>query len=306
MAQSRYLPWFLYLYLIFAWGSSFFLIKQGLTAFTPFQIAGLRILIAGLVMLPFIVGRAKEVKAHEWRYILLVGLIGNAIPAFLFPYAETVLNSATAGILNTLSPLFVLLLGIMFFGLQPNLSQRLGMLVGFVGAIVLILGSGQEIDFWSNAFYSFLVVIATIGYGLSTNIMKRYLNTTPSLLATGYALFAMAIPYSIYLVGFSGIGEVFREAGDTVWIAFGSVAILAALGTALALVCFYRLVQITGPIFSSSVTYVIPIVALMWGLLDGETIYPTQYVGVALILGGVLLTNRKAKPQLTPYPKSKG
>ncbi|MEL6845548.1 MAG: DMT family transporter, partial [Bacteroidota bacterium] len=191
-------------------------------------------------------------------------------------------------------------------GLQTNVSQRLGMLVGFIGAIVLILGSGQEIDFWSNAFYSLLVVIATIGYGLSTNIMKRYLNTTPSLLATGYALFAMAIPYSIYLVGFSGIDQAFREAGDTVWIAFGSVAILAALGTAFALVCFYRLVQITGPIFSASVTYVIPIVALMWGLLDGEKIYPTQYAGVALILGGVLLTNRKAKPRLTPYPKSKG
>ncbi|MFK7924574.1 MAG: DMT family transporter [Bacteroidia bacterium] len=293
MAQSRFFPYLLYLYLILAWGSSFILIKQGLASFSPFQVAALRIVIAGLVMLPFTIGRSKEISRIEWRFILLVGLIGNAIPALLFPYAETVLNSATAGILNTLSPLFVLLIGVFFFQLKPSISQRTGMLIGFSGALVLVLGSGQEIDFWSNALYSLLVVIATIGYGLSTNIMKRYLNTTPSLLATGYALMAMAIPYTIYLLFFSGVGEVFRSAEPSVWMSFGSIAILAALGTALALVCFYRLVQITDPIFSSSVTYVIPIVAMMWGLLDGEKIYPAQYVGMALILSGVFLTNRK-------------
>ncbi len=295
MVNSKIYPYLLYLYLIFAWGSSFMLIKQGLAAFTPFQVAALRIVIAGLVMFPFTIGRSKEISPIEWRYILIVGLIGNAIPAFLFPYAETVLNSASAGILNTLSPLFVLLLGIFFFQLKPSLSQRLGMLIGFGGAVVLILGSGQDIDFWSNAFYSFLVVLATIGYGLSTNIMKRYLNHTPSLLATGYALMAMAVPYLIYLVFFSGIEETFRDAERSIWISFGSIAILAALGTAFALVCFYRLVQTTGPIFSSSVTYVIPIVAMMWGLLDGEKIYPAQYLGMALILSGVFLTNRKSK-----------
>lgn len=293
MAQSRFFPYFLYLYLVLAWGSSFILIKQGLASFSPFQVAALRIVIAALVMLPFTIGRSKEISRVEWRFILIVGLIGNAIPALLFPYAETVLNSATAGILNTLSPLFVLLLGVFFFQLKPSSSQRTGMLVGFSGAVVLVLASGQEIDFWSNAFYSFLVVIATICYGLSTNIMKRYLNTTPSLLATGYALMAMAIPYLVYLLFFSDVAEVFALDERSVWLSFASIAILAALGTALALVCFYRLVQITDPIFSSSVTYVIPIIAMMWGLLDDEKIYPAQYLGMALILSGVFLTNRK-------------
>lgn len=302
MAQSRFFPYFLYLYLVLAWGSSFILIKQGLVSFNPFQVAALRILIAGLVMLPFTIGRSNEISRVEWRFILLVGLIGNAIPAILFPYAETVLNSASAGILNTLSPLFVLLLGIFFFQLKPSSSQRIGMFIGFGGAVIMVLASGQEIDLGSNAFYSLLVVIATFCYGLSTNIMKRHLNTTPSLLATGYALMAMAIPYSVYLLFFSDVAEIFRFAEPTVWISFGSIAILAALGTALALVCFYRLVQITDPIFSSSVTYVIPIVAMMWGLAYGEKIYPAQYLGMALILSGVFLTNRKktSKPKLAP------
>lgn len=292
MRKTSYLPWFLFLYLILSWGSSFILIKKGLLAFDPFQLAGLRILISGLVMLPFILHRIREVKRAEWKYILMVGAIGNAIPAFLFPIAETYLNSATTGILNTLSPLFTIGLGVFFFQLKPNRFQKWGILMGFIGALILILGGGGELDLRKHLGYAGLVVIATFCYGLSTNIMKRFLNHTPSMLATGYALLGMAIPYGIFLV-FSGVEQPFQQMPDQAWLSLGYIVILAALGTALALVFFYRLVQLTDPIFSSSVTYAIPIVALLWGLLDGEMIYPVQYAGIAAILAGVYLANRK-------------
>jgi drug/metabolite transporter (DMT)-like permease len=300
MPKKPLLPWLLFAYLVLTWGSSFILIKRGLEAFDPFQLAGLRIVIAGLVLAPFILHRAREVSRVEWKYILSVGAIGNAIPAFLFPIAETQLNSATAGILNTLSPLFVLGIGVFFFKLQPSPSQKWGILTGFLGASILVLGGGGEIELIDSIYYSSLVILATLCYGLSTNIMKRFLNKTPSVLASGYALLSMAIPYGIYL-SFSGIEEPFVQAHPEVWMSLVYVIILAALGTALALVCFYRLVQVTDPIFSSSVTYAIPIMALFWGLLDGETVYPMQYLGIAAILAGVYLTNKTVK---TAKPKN--
>ncbi len=303
MRKTPLLPWLLFTYLVLSWGSSFILIKKALEAFEPFQVAGLRIVIAGLVMLPFILHRAHEVSRQEWRFILLVGAVGNAIPAFLFPIAETFLNSATTGILNTLSPLFTLGLGILFFQLQPNRFQKWGIALGFIGAIILILGGGGSLDLKANLLYSGLVVLATLCYGLSTNIMKRFLNTTPSMLATGYALLAMALPYGVYLL-FSGVEQVFVSDPSQAWISLACVAILAAFGTALALVFFYRLVQITDPIFSASVTYAIPIVALLWGLLDGEKIYPVQFLGIAAILAGVFFANKK-KRSLTSVPLPK-
>ncbi|MEL6673593.1 MAG: DMT family transporter [Bacteroidota bacterium] len=284
--------WGIYIFLALVWGSSFILIKKGLIAFTPYQIAGLRILIAAGVLAPFILGRAKEVKPEAWKYIFLIGIVGNAIPAFLFPLAEQKISSASAGILNVLSPVFTMILGVLFFQLKGKVRQGIGILLGFGGAVGLILAGDGEVDIISQLLYAGFVVLATVGYGLSTNIMKRYLSDTPAVLASGFGLAFVSIPYIFYLFFFAELPQTFAEQPHA-WTSLGYIFILGAMGTAIALVLFYRLVQITEPIFSSSVTYVIPIVALALGLMDGETITAGQIGFMLVILAGVYLVNRK-------------
>ena len=296
--NELWLKWGIYLLLALVWGSSFILIMRGLDAFTPMQIAAFRMIIAGLSLLPFVLGKAHKVKREEWKYIILMGLSGNAIPAFLFPLAETKINSATAGILNVLSPIWVLVLGTLFFSFTFSRRQFMGIFLGFVGVASLILLGNEELAFNENVAYSMLPVLAAMGYGLSTIIMKKYLNQTPSRLASGFGLLIVSIPYVIYLIGFSDIITVF-ETQPKAWASLGYVSILAVFGTGIATVLFYRLVQMTNPIFSSSVTYVIPLVALAWGLLDGEQIGPWQILSMFVILGGVYLVNerREKRPQ---------
>lgn len=296
--RTPIVAWGLFVFLALVWGSSFILMKRGLEVFTPLQVAALRLVIAGGILFPLVWDKARQLSRREWQVVLTVGFIGNAIPAFLFPLAETQINSATAGILNALSPLFVLVLGLAFFGARFSGRQTLGVLIGFAGALVLVLGGAGPISLGGRVGYTLLVVLATAGYGLSTNLMKRYLNHTPALLASGFALLGASLPYLVYLVFFSGVGKVMQTPGA--WTGLGYIAILGAVGTASALIAFYRLVQLTDPIFSSSVTYLIPLVALGWGMLDGERLEPLQYLGMGVILVGVYLANRKAKAASSP------
>lgn len=278
--------------LALVWGSSFILMKKGLMAFTPLQIASMRIVIAGVVLLPFLLGKAKQLSKREWIFVVVVGISGNGLPAFLFPMAETQLNSASVGILNSLSPLFTLVIGLLFFQLTFSWTKSIGILLGFIGATILVLGKQGSVDALKHLQYAALVVLATIGYGLSTNVMKSHLSKVSTVLASGFALLSVAIPYSIYLVCASGVIEVFQTHPNA-WMSFLYVAILGSVGTALALMWYYRLLRLTNdPIISSSVAYVIPIVALAWGLLDGEQIAAIQYVGMVFILFGVWLANR--------------
>ncbi|MDW3650247.1 MAG: DMT family transporter [Bacteroidia bacterium] len=284
--------WVPFISLSLLWGSSFILMKRGLDAFTPMQIAALRITIAGLVMVPFILGKAKNVPKKAWPFILIIGILGNAIPAFLFPLAETKINSSSTGILNVMSPVFTLILGVMFFGFRFKKTQNYGVFVGFLGALILLLMGGGEVNVEEHIFYSLLVIFATVLYGLSTNITKRYLQEVSPIYASGFALVFVSIPYWIYLLGFSDILSVFQT-NEYAWASLGYISILAALGTSLALVLFYYLVQQTSTIFSASVTYIIPIVALAWGLLDGETFSPWELFGMFVIMLGVYLVNSK-------------
>ncbi|MEZ4828057.1 MAG: EamA family transporter [Bacteroidia bacterium] len=289
--QNKIVAWGAFLFLCLVWGSSFILIKKALIAFSPYQIAGLRMVIAALFLLPFVIGKARKLSKTEWKFVALVGTFGNGIPAFLFPLAETKINSANAGIMNALSPLFVLIIGFLLFDFRFSARQITGVLTGLAGALILILSGGSDIGLMDNIQYSLIVVVATILYGFSTNIMKRYLNQTPPVLASGFALLTVAIPYSLYLL-FADIPAVFQHNAQA-WSSLGYIVILGGMGTSLALVLFYRLVQVTGPVFASSVTYFLPVVALMWGLLDNEKFTLLQFAGMAVILVGVYLSNRK-------------
>lgn len=285
--------WSILIFLALVWGSSFILIKRGLDVFSPYQVGGIRLVIAGLCVIPLIWGQARKIERGQWKWILFVGVFGNALPAVLFPLAETHLNSASVGVINVMSPIFVLLFGWMLFQFRFTSIQVVGVAFGFGGVLMLVLMGDNQIKLSENLFYAGMAVLATVGYGLTTNVMKRYLSHIPAQLAPGFALFFMAIPYAVYLLVWADLGQVFEVHEMLAWQSLGYVTLLGVFGTALALVLFYRLIQLTDPIVAASVTYMIPIVALFWGWVDGETLTLWQYVGMAVILGGVYLVNQK-------------
>ncbi|MDX2286062.1 MAG: DMT family transporter [Bacteroidia bacterium] len=284
--------WGILLFLALIWGSSFILIKRALVAFTPIQIASLRMVIASLILLPLVIPKLGALRRSDWKYLALVGFLGNGLPAFLFPLAETRLNSAAAGILNSLSPLFVVILGVLFFRLPVSRYQLAGVLLGLGGAVLLVLGGSETISLEGQFGYALLVVIATVGYGLSTNITKTHLNDRPAALISGMGLLLVGIPYSVYLMLFSGVGEVLAQHPQG-WASLGYVTLLSAFGTAFALLLFYRLLSSNHPVFAASVTYLIPVVALGWGLLDHEQLHISQFIGFFIILIGVYFANRR-------------
>ncbi|TAE50783.1 MAG: DMT family transporter [Bacteroidetes bacterium] len=284
--------WLLFAFLALVWGSSFILMKRGLEAFSPLQIAAIRMTVAAVILLPFVIRNYRPLTRKEWIAVAVVGIFGNGLPAFFFPLAETRISSAGAGILNSLSPLFVLVLGALFFRRPFSSRQLAGIGFGFGGALMLMLSADGQTDIFSQAFYSLIIVFSTIGYGLSTIVTKTYLSEQPATVVPGLALLMVSIPYSIYLFGFSHIGEVMNTDPEA-WASLGYVMILGAVGTALALVLFYRLIQQGDPVLAASVTYVIPIVAVGWGLLDKESFNFRQVIGMLLILVGLWLVNRK-------------
>ncbi|MEL6195334.1 MAG: DMT family transporter, partial [Bacteroidota bacterium] len=201
MEKDDLLAWGLLLILALVWGSSFILIKKGLVAFPPFQIGALRMIISSLTLLPWLWRFREElagITKVQWISIIAVGCIGNGIPSFLFPIAETGLNSATAGILNVITPIFVWILGVSLFGLAFSWKQLAGVIVGLVGAVVLILAKSGDIQIGSQLYYSLLVIFATVCYGLSSNIIKKYLSTIHPILVTALVLTVEGIRDSCY------------------------------------------------------------------------------------------------------------
>lgn len=285
------IAWLILLMLALVWGSSFILIKRALLSFNYMQVGTLRILIAGLCLSPFLLKQVGKIPREKWKYIAAIGIVGNGAPAFLLPLAQSGLNSATVGILNSLVPLFTLVLGVLFFRQEFVLSKAIGVLVGFAGAVMLVLTGGGHAGGNQDLSYTFYVLLGTACYGTSVNIMKRYLNDVKPIPLAAMALMMASIPYALYFP-FSGILDVMQQDSNA-WRALGFVAILAAMGTAIALVFFNRLIQLTEPLFATSVTYLIPIVALIWGLIDGELFGVWQFAGMCVILLGVYLVNRK-------------
>ena len=282
--------WLVLLSLI--WGSSFILMKRGLLAFSPFQIAAIRMVLAGLCLFPVVIQylRKSGFSRSEWIALVCSGLLGNALPAWLFPLAETQLNSATVGVLNALTPLSVIIVGVSFFRMSSQLLQWIGVMIGLIGAILLVVLSKQEVSLQVQAEYSLLVLGAAVCYGISANVIKRYLGQIPAPVISACSLGIGSIPYLWVLWRFP-LAPVFEQ-DPGAWGAFAYLAVLAIVGTAIALIIFNHLVKAEGPVFATSVTYLIPIVALLWGLIDNEPISWGQMGSIVLILGGVYLANR--------------
>ncbi len=287
--------WIILGVLALTWGSSFILIKQGLVSFTPYQVGALRLCFAGGILAFWgIPNLIKRIPKNKIGYVALAGFTGNFVPMFLFPIAQTQVSSSMAGILDSLVPLFILLFGALFFQLKGTKNQILGAIIGFVGAVILIGGDGLsgENSFW----HCMIIVFATALYGLNSLILTKYLNDIPSFQLSS-SLFTIWLPPAIIILLFSGFPTIF-EGTTQQWESLGFVAILGLVGTAIAMILFYKLIQETGSMFSSMVTYLMPIVSVFWGFLVGEKITWLHIVGFILILSGVYLTQKPDKKEI--------
>ncbi len=281
--------WLLLVLLSLVWGSSFILIKRGLVGLNPFQLGSLRIIFATIFLLLIGFKSLARIPIDKWRFIIITALLGTGFPVFLFAYAQTGIKSSVSGILNSLTPLYTLLLGALAFGLTFKRSQIFGVILGLSGCLMLVI-NGNSNGSETNYFYVSLVVIATICYALNVNLIKKYLSDVSPLSITTGNFSVLLIPAIIILFsnGYAGVISNPEVQHATLFI-----IILGMLGTGVANIMYFQLIQITSPLFASSVTYFIPLVAMGWGLLDGETLNFLQIVGAMIILCGVYMASKK-------------
>ncbi len=287
--ENKQLRWVYLITLSLIWGSSFILMKKALIGLTPIQVGALRILITAIFLLPFGLKSLIKIKRRHWYYLTINGFIGSFFPAFLFAFAIDKIDSSIASILNSLTPLNTLIFGILFFGFGFRKRQLIGVLIGLAGTALLIL-KGAELNPNQDYFYASFILIASIGYAFNVNILKKYLHDLDAFSIT-VANFTLLIIPTFIVLWFTNFFETF-EVNDTSINGILYLTILAVFGTGLAKIMFNRLIQISNPIFSSSVTYLIPIVAISWGIFDGEKVTSMQFVAGFIILFGVYLVNR--------------
>ena len=283
--------WAALVLLAFIWGCSFILMKKGLDAFTDVQVAAIRIFFAFVVLLPFSIRVIKKLNKHRSTFLFVSGLIGNLIPAFLFTYAETGISSSLAGILNSLSPFFTLVVGIIVFKNRPGLMQYLGIFIGLVGAILLVT-NGDFSSVGAINFYALVVVFATLLYGINSNVIKFKLEGLTGIEITSLA-FMFVGPIAGVILFSTDLSPAVNS--PKFWSSLLAVLALSIFGSVLSLFVYNNLIHRTSAIFATSTTYIIPIFALMWGILDGETLSGLQVVSMLVIITGVYLVNVKSK-----------
>lgn len=275
------------------WGSSFILMKRGMEVFSSEQVAALRIFIAFLFLSPLIFKHVKKEFLKHWKGFIGMGVLGNFIPAFLFTNAETGLSSSMTGALNSLTPSFALLIGVMLFKVKTHWVNAVGITIGFIGAIgLLMVGKKDTMD--NNLLFVFYVVLATICYALSVNIIKKHLDNVNPITCTVWAMMIIGPFAGIYL--FTTDFTYLLTSNPAALKSLGFVSILAIFGTAISVIFFNVLIRNTNAIFASAVTYLIPIVAMGWGIFDNETVLPLHFAWIGLILFGVYLVNKKITP----------
>lgn len=290
---NQYLKWFFLITLSLLWGSSFILIKKSLLGLSPIQLGAVRVLITGIVLILFGFKKLKQLNKQQWFWVGLSGFIGTFFPSILFAYAETEIDSAIASILNSTVPLLALIVGISFFGAAFIRKQFIGVFIGLIGSVLLIF-AGASLNPDQNYWFSILPIIASVMYAFNANIIKKYLQNVSALgIATGS--FLILIPVSIVVLFATDFFTAEKLKSSDTHQALIYVSALAILGTAFAKIIFNRLIQISNPVFTTSVTYLIPIIALSWGFLDGEQFNLKQFGAGLIILLGVYLANKKKR-----------
>lgn len=266
--------------------------KEGLVAFSSDEVAALRIAIAFLVLLPFLFKHFKSVNLKkDWRGLVIMGVFGNLLPAFLFTKAETEISSSLTGMLNALTPLFTIVLGILIFKNKVERYQIIGVAIGLIGALFL-LGFADSNEESKNINYSLLVVAATFCYAISVNGIKKYLSHVNSVAASVWS-FTIIGPIAIIYLFVNTDFQSHLTQHQNAYSALGFITLLAVFGTSVAIIIFNTLIKQAGTVFASTCTYLIPIVAIGWGLLDGEIVTMVQFMSVGVIILGVWLINKK-------------
>ena len=285
-SNNQLTSWVLLLILSVIWGSSFILIKKSLLAFTPLQVGAARVVIAFLAFLPMFFYFLKEIKWNKFIPLAVVGLFGSALPAILYAYAQTEIPSAIAGLLNALTPVFTLLLAVLFFGRQAKVGHFIGILLGFTGTALIFLSKydgGSSIPL----IFGMAIIIATCFYGISANTVNSRLREVKPLIISTVS-FVIVGPWMLaYLLTTDFLSVITtHEYGTTSLMA---LLVLSLVGTFGANILFFKLIQLTDSVFASSVSFITPIIALLWGLWDGETVSPIFLVALLLIFSGIYL-----------------
>lgn len=297
--QKETKNWLTLLFLACVWGSSFILMKRGMLdkasgdeIFTNTQVGALRMALAGLALGPFALKHLSKIKNIKTGLsIVVVGFLGNFIPAFMFTYAETELSSGYAGMLNSFTPIFTLLIGMIVFQQRLNKLQVVGVLIGAVGIIWLMM-AGADLSSSGSWWHILAVVLATLCYAASVNTIKNNLKEIKPFAITSMAFLFTLVP-ALVLGFYFGVQDTLME-NEHALKGLGYISILALVGTALAVIIFNQLIANSTALFASSVTYFIPMVAVLFGLLDGERIGLSQVLAMTVILAGVYVANKIA------------
>ena len=282
--------WVLLVVLSIIWGSSFILIKKSLEHFTPYEVGALRVLIAGIVLLPLAILNIKKFPRKHLKWLIIAAVTGNFIPMFLFPIAETQISSSIAGIINSMMPIFVIIVGTLFWKFSTSKRQLIGVAISFSGACILALSGGESGEL--KLIPIVLLLLATLCYAISTTTVKSKLHEIPAKILSAFVFsFVLILPSLITLV-FSGFFNNLH-ANENLFVGLGFVSLLSIFGTGLAMMLNYRLLSISTPLFASTVTLLMPVVAVIWGGLDGEKLTATQGLGGVVILAGLIFLRRK-------------
>tara|TARA_B100001769_G_scaffold52747_1_gene38114 strand:- start:699 stop:1577 length:879 start_codon:yes stop_codon:yes gene_type:complete len=291
MKNKDLLAWSLLILLAIIWGSSPILIKKALVKLDPFEIGALRLTLASFVLMPFLLKNLREIKRKDYFILFISGIVGNVIPYFLYPIAQTKIDSATSGVLTSLTPFFALIIGVIFYKLKATKNNIIGLIIGFIGTFLLILFSGSSGGFTADVFGLF-VVAATLLYGINLNLVKYHLNHLKPITITSFSIVSI-LPITLYILFFLSPFYDHLNDFDFYKVELGYVLILGVLGTSIATIIFYNLIKIKDTVFASMVTYLMPLVAISLGVIDGEKINEVQLFGMALILTGVFINGKK-------------
>lgn len=286
LSKKRW-QWLSILFLALVWGSSFILMKKGLLAFSFVQVAAIRILVGFIVLIPLMLKHYKIVTHKNIWSIVLVGYAGIFIPAFLFTLAQTNISSSLAGMLNSTSPLFALVVGIFFYNSKPLKAQTAGIIIGFIGALTLVL-NGNFSSIGNINVYALFIVLATFGYGINANEVKFKLTGISGIKVTALS-FLFIGPVAGIVLAFTNLNAAYQS--EHFYHSLMAVVTLSVFGSVISLFVYNSLIQHTSALFATSVTYVIPIFAILWGLFDGETVSLIQFAGMAIVLLGVYMVN---------------
>lgn len=285
--KDKLINWGIFILLSLIWGSSFKLMKIGLEMLTPYEVASLRMISAGVILLPFAIQAYRKIPRGKIGLVFLSGLIGNFLPAYLFCIAEQKVDASLAGILNALTPLFTIIIGVMFFTMKVSAKRYVGVVIGFAGLALLFISRGNiTLSYMS---FAFLIIVATVFYGLNVNMVGKNFSGIAALDIVSLA-FCMLIPPSLTILCSTGYFQLVLTNKAVIRSTMAGT-VLGVFGTAIACILFYVLVKRAGSLFASTVTYGIPFVALFLGIASGEKITPLQVGCLAIILAGVHLAN---------------